>query len=92
MQIKVKTFRVCRKRAVHAGDVVGSQAWVDRRTKTNVAPKNIHTLFFLVVRELEDGMGKPTIEFGERGVGLGSRVKNTKRIRELLFICWEIFF
>ena len=31
---------------------VGSQAWADGRTKTNVAPKNIHTLFFLVVRYL----------------------------------------
>ena len=28
---------------------MGSQAWADGRTKTNVAPKNIHTLFFLVV-------------------------------------------
>ena len=28
---------------------MGSQAWIDGRTKTNVAPKNIHTLFFLVV-------------------------------------------
>ena len=27
----------------------GSQAWADGRTKTNVAPKNVHTLFFLVV-------------------------------------------
>ena len=28
---------------------MGSQAWADGRTRTNVAPKNIHTLFFLVV-------------------------------------------
>jgi len=28
---------------------VGSQAWADGRTKTNIAPKNVHTLFFLVV-------------------------------------------
>ena len=33
----------------HAGDVVGSQGLADGRIKTNVAPKNIHTLFFLVV-------------------------------------------
>ena len=36
----------------HAGDVVGSQAWADGRTKTNVAPKNIHTLFFLIVGDV----------------------------------------
>ena len=52
MQIRVKTFHVCRKRAVHAGDVVGSQTWADGRTKTNVVPKNIHTLFFLVVGDM----------------------------------------
>ena len=33
-------------------DVVGSQAWADGWTKTNVAPKNIHTLFFLVVGDM----------------------------------------
>ena len=37
------------QRTQHAGDVVGSQAWADGRSKTNVAPKNVHTLFFLVV-------------------------------------------
>jgi len=31
---------------------VGSQAWADGRTKTNVAPKNIHTLFFLIVGDV----------------------------------------
>ena len=65
MQIRVKTFRIysaCKsglrlsvfsshQRTQHAGDVVGSQAWVDGRTKTNVTPKNVHTLFFLVVGE-----------------------------------------
>ena len=29
--------------------LVGSQTWADGQTKTNVAQKNIHTLFFLVV-------------------------------------------
>jgi len=29
----------------------GSQAWIDGRTKTNVAQKNIYALFFLVVEE-----------------------------------------
>ena len=28
---------------------MGSQAWADGRTKINIAPKNIHTLFFLFV-------------------------------------------
>ena len=28
---------------------MGLQTWTDERTKTNVAPKNVHTLFFLVV-------------------------------------------
>ena len=32
---------------------MGSQAWADGRTKTNIAPKNIHTLFFLVVGDSE---------------------------------------
>ena len=31
---------------------MGSQAWTDGRTKINVAQKNIHTLFFLVVGDL----------------------------------------
>ena len=39
------------QRTQHAGDVVGSQAWADERIKTNVAQKNIHTLFFLVVED-----------------------------------------
>ena len=30
---------------------MGSQVWTDGRTKTNIAPKNVHTLFFLVVGE-----------------------------------------
>ena len=37
---------------MHAGDVVGSQAWADGRTKTNVVPKNVHTLFFLVIEDV----------------------------------------
>ena len=36
----------------HVGDVMGSQAWADGRTKTNITPKNVHTLFFLVVGEV----------------------------------------
>ena len=35
------------------GDVVGSQAWVDGRIKTNVAQKNVHTLFFLAVGDMD---------------------------------------
>ena len=31
----------------------GSQAWADGRSKTNVAPKNVHVLFFLVVGDLQ---------------------------------------
>ena len=41
------------QRTQHAGDVVGSQAWADGRTKTNVTPKNIYTLFFLVVEDFK---------------------------------------
>ena len=37
------------QRTQHAGDVVGLQAWADGQTKINVTPKNVHTLFFLVV-------------------------------------------
>ena len=33
---------------------MGSQAWVDGRIKTNVAQKNVHTLFFLVVEDYVD--------------------------------------
>ena len=67
--IRVKTFRVCTacksgsrlsvfsslQRTQHAGDVVGSQAWADGRTKINVALKNIHTLFFLVIGDKASG-------------------------------------
>ena len=52
MQIRVKTFRVCRKRTVHVGDVVESQAWADGRTKINVVQKMFNTLFFLVVGDI----------------------------------------
>ena len=41
------------KKTQHTGDVVGLQAWADGRTKTNVAQKNIHTLFFLVIGGLQ---------------------------------------
>ena len=37
------------QRTQHTEDVVGLQAWADGRIETNVAQKNIHTLFFLVV-------------------------------------------
>ena len=40
------------KRTQHVGDVVGSHAWADGRTKTNVAQKNVHTLFFFVVGDV----------------------------------------
>ena len=39
---------------------MGSQAWADGRTKTNVAPKNIHTLFFLVVGDNNSITPTPT--------------------------------
>ena len=32
---------------------MGSQAWADGRTKSNIAPKNVHTLLFLVVGDQE---------------------------------------
>ena len=50
-------FLFCRDSSItwqaifNQGDVVGSQAWTDGRTKTNITPKNIHTLFFLVVED-----------------------------------------
>ena len=40
------------QRMQHAGGIMGSQAWTDGWTKTNIVPKNIHTLFFLVAGDL----------------------------------------
>ena len=40
------TDNIQSRRIMHAGDVVGSQAWTDGRTKTNVAKKYPHFILF----------------------------------------------
>ena len=50
--VRAASYMDRRGRQTKGATSAGLQAWADGRTKTNIAPKNVHALFFLVVGDI----------------------------------------